>query len=74
MDKREGEVSRFSFDNFFYLTVPKKHVREPFSLSVIPGIDKVWMRRRGKSQGFPSKISFLTVTKNLVGEPFGAVF
>ena len=41
MDKREGEVSRFSFD-FFCLTLPKKIVGEPFSVSLISGIEKLY--------------------------------
>ena len=39
MDKREGEESRFSFD-FFCLRVPKKFVGEPFSVTLISGIEK----------------------------------
>ena len=38
-----GGVSRFPVD-FFCLTVPKNAVGEPFSLSLISGIEKVWMR------------------------------
>ena len=42
MDKREGEVSRFSFENFFSLRVPKKTVGEPFSVSLISGIENFY--------------------------------
>ena len=73
MDKREGEVSRFPA-KVFCLTVPKKAVGEPFSLSVISGIEKVCMRGWGECQKFPSKNSFLTVPKNFVVKPFSAVF
>ena len=72
MDKREGEVSRFP-SNFFCLTVPKNAVGEPFSLSLISGIEKVWMRGwggGGECQDFPSKISGLTVPKNFAWQPF----
>ena len=48
MDKREGEVSRFP-SKIFCLTVPKNSVGEPFSLSSISGIKKVWMRVWGGS-------------------------
>ena len=41
MDKREGEVSGFSFENFC-LTVPKKFVGEPFSVSLISGFEKFY--------------------------------
>ena len=43
MDKGEGEVSRFP-SKIFCLTVSKSAVGEPFSLSSISGIEKVWMR------------------------------
>ena len=68
MDKREGELSRF-LSKIFCLTVPKNAVGEPFSLSLILGIEKVWMRGWGECQDFPSKISCLTVPKISVGEP-----
>ena len=46
MDKRKGEVSRFPL-KIFCLRVPKNAVREPFGLSLISGIRKVWMRGWG---------------------------
>ena len=72
MDKWEGEVSRFP-SKIFCLTAPKNATGEPFSLSLISGIEKVWMRwcgGGGEFQNFPSKISCLTVPKNFVGQPF----
>ena len=70
MDKRGG-VSRFSVE-IFCLAVPKSAVGEPCSLSLISGIEKVWMRGGGgECQDFPSKISYLTVPKNFVRQPFG---
>ena len=39
MDKREGEVSRFSAENFC-LTVPKIYVVEPFSVSLVSDNEK----------------------------------
>ena len=50
--------------------MPKNAIGEPFSLSLISGIKKVWMRGwGGECQDFPSKISCLTVPKNFVGQP-----
>ena len=48
MEKKEGEVSRF-LSNFFCLTVSKNAVVEPFSLSLISGIEKTRMRGWGGS-------------------------
>ena len=65
----EGEgVSRFS-SKIFCLTVPKNFVGEPFSVSLISGTEKVWIRGGGY-QDFPSKIFCLTVPKISVGESF----
>ena len=41
MDKREGEVSRFSFENFC-LTVPKNFLGEPFRVSLISNIEEFY--------------------------------
>ena len=42
-----------------------------FSVSLIAGTEKVWIRRGGgEYQDFPSKIFCLTVPKNFVVEPF----
>ena len=40
-------MSRFSVE-IFCLTVPKNAVGEPFSLSLISGIEKVWIRGWGR--------------------------
>ena len=56
--------------NFFCLTVPKKFVGESFSVSLISGIEKLWIRGGREYRDFPSKIFCLTVPKNFVGEPF----
>ena len=51
----------------------KNAVGEHSSLSLVSGIEKVWMRGWGggaECQSFPSKISCLTVPKKFVGEPF----
>ena len=69
LDKREGEVSRFP-SKFFCLRVPRNAVGETFSLSLISGIKKVWMRGWGGCQDFLSKIFCLTVPENFVGQPF----
>ena len=52
--------------------MPKNAIGEPFSLSLISGIEKVWMRGwgGGECQDFPSKISCLTVPKKFAGQPF----
>ena len=54
MDKRDGQVSRFP-SKIFCLTVPKNAVGEPFSLSLISGIEKVWMNHKNFWQGSDSK-------------------
>ena len=46
MDKKERVVSKFPSKNFC-LTMPKNAVGEPFILSLISGIEKVWMRGWG---------------------------
>ena len=40
-------MSRFSVE-IFCLTVPKIAVGEPFSLSLISGIEKIWIRGWGR--------------------------
>ena len=71
MDKGGGEYQDFPLI-FFCLTVPKNVIGEPFSLSLISGIEKIWMTGRGlgECQDFPSKFSCLTVPKIFVGQPF----
>ena len=71
MDKRRGDNRDFP-SKFACLTVPKNFVGKPFSLSLISGIEKVWMRGwgLGECQDFPSNFSCLTVPKNFVGQPF----
>ena len=65
MDEREGEVSRLP-SKIFCLTMSKNAVGEPFSLSSISGIKKLWMREwGGECQVFLSKIFCLTVLKIL---------
>ena len=59
----------------FCSTVPKNFVGEPFSISLISGIEKFYT-----SEGyvtifdFLSKVYCLTVPKIFAGEPFCAVF
>ena len=53
--------------------MPKKFVGEPFSVSLIAGTEKVWIRERGGVSRLSVEIFFcLTVPKNFVGEPFSA--
>ena len=58
----------------FCLTVPRNFVGRPFSVSLLSGAEKVWIRERGEYQGFLSKIFCLRVPKFFVGEPFCSVF
>ena len=46
MDKRGGSIKIFR--RTFLFTVPKNAVGEPFCLSLISGIEKVWMRGWGE--------------------------
>ena len=66
MDKREGEVSRFSFKTFC-LTVPKNAVGESFSLSLISGIEKVWMRGWGGVSRLSVEV-FVSLYQNISSE------
>ena len=55
LGKRRGGVSRFSVE-IFCLTVPKISVGESFTVALISGIEKVWVRGGGgEYQDFPSK-------------------
>ena len=49
--------------------MPKNSAGEFFTVALISGNDKVWIRK-GVYQGFPSKLLCLTVPKNSVGESF----
>ena len=49
--------------------MPKISVGELFTVALISGIEKVWIRG-GEYQDFPSKNFCLRVPKNFVGEPF----
>ena len=49
--------------------MPKFFVVESFTVAVVSGTRKVWIRR-GEYQGFPSKSFCLTVPKNFVVESF----
>ena len=62
MDKRGGGVSEDFPSKFFCLTVPKIFVGESFTVAVISGTGKVWIRR-GEYQDFPLKIFCLTVPR-----------
>ena len=53
----------------FRLTVPKNFVGEPFSVSLISGIEKILCFRE-LCHDFVSKFFRLTVPKNFVEEPF----
>ena len=66
---RGGEYQDFPSKNFC-LKVPKISIGESFTVALISGIEKVWIRGGGEYQDFPSKSFCLTVPKNIVGEPF----
>ena len=75
MDKRGGGEYQNFPSKVFCLTVPKSSLRESFTVAIISGIEKVWIRGAGgEYQDFPWKIFCLTVPKKVVGEPFRAVF
>ena len=77
-DKRreggKGGVSRLSVENF--LSDSAEIFRwQTFSVSLISGIEKVWIRGGGlEYQDSPSKIFCLRVPKTFVEEPLCAVF
>ena len=50
--------------------MPENAVGEPFSHSLVSGMEKVWIRGRVKCPDSPSKFSFITVPKNFIGQPF----
>ena len=60
---------------YFCPTVPKEFVREPFRVSLVSGMEKLFASE-GCVMIFDSLSQFfcLTVPKNFVGEPFSAVF
>ena len=71
---KKGGVSRYSVEIFCF-TVPNNFVGEPFSISLISGIEKF-----STSEGyvtifdFLSKVYCLTVPKKIAGDFFSAVF
>ena len=55
---------------FFVSQCQKFRRGEYFTVAIIWGIEKVWIRGGGGYQDFPSKLFCLTVPKSFVGEPF----
>ena len=49
MDKREGEYQDFP-SKIFCLTLPKNFVGKDFSVSLISGIEKIWISDGGMSR------------------------
>ena len=49
MDKRGGGSIKI-FRRKFFVSVPKKFLGEPFSVSLISGTEKVWIRGGGVSR------------------------
>ena len=69
--EQEGRVvSRVSIENFFSHSAKNFRRGGCFSVSLISGIEKVWIRGGGEYQDFPSNNICLTVPKFFVGEPF----
>ena len=71
MVKRGGGVPRFSVEIFLSHSA-EKFRRETLACVIHFGYRK-FLCFRGLCHDFPSKIFFLKVPKNFVGEPFGAV-
>ena len=72
MDKREGEVSRCSFEKFLSNSAEK--IRRGTLYSVINFGYRKNLCFRGLCHDFPSKVFCLTVPKHFAEEPFYAVF
>ena len=68
MHQRWGRGYQDFPSKIFCLTVPKISVREAFTVAIISGIEKVWIR--GGVSRFLSKIFCLTVPKNFVADYF----
>ena len=72
LDKRGGGSIKI-FRGKCFVSLPKKFVVEPFSVSINSGTEKVWRRERGGGcQDFPLKTFCLTVSKISVGQTFTA--
>ena len=71
--RQGGRVSRFIVENFLSHTA-EISVGEFFTVALVSGIEKVWIRKRREYRYFLSKIFCLTVPKNFLGEPFSVVF
>ena len=75
MDKKEVEVSRFSFKNFLSHSAEKVR-SEPFFavFQKISGSEKFLDKKGGEHQDSPSKFFCVAVPKYLIGEPFSVSF
>ena len=69
LDKRGGGRFKYSVEIFF-LTVPKVFVGESFTVALISGIEKVWIRGRGEIKIFRRKFFVSQCRKIFVGESF----
>ena len=66
LDKRGGGVSTFSvsiFRQIFCLTVPKSFVGESFTVALISGTEKVWIKEGGSIKIF-RQIFFVSKCRN----------
>ena len=66
----KGDGCQVFPSEFLCLTMPKVSVGEYFTVALISGTGKVWIRWGSEYQDFPSEIFCLTVWKKFVGEPF----
>ena len=65
----KGENQDFA-SKHFCPTVTKNAIGEPVNISLISGIENVWMRGWRGAENFPSKLSFLTVPEIFVRQTF----
>ena len=70
MHQRGGEGYQDFPSKIFCLTVPKISVGESFTVAIISGIEKVWIRGGGSITFFRRSFC-LTVPKYFIGEHFG---
>ena len=69
LDKTGGSFKIFR-GKIFCLTVPRDSVGESFTVALISGIEKFWIREGGSIKIFSQKFFCLTVPKNFVGQSF----
>ena len=73
LEKRGWGASRFFIENFLSHSAENLR-RDSFTVALVPGTEKVWIRGGGEYKDFPSKFFGLTVPKISVGESFNVAF